>query len=53
MTVAEHLKEFLQWRELNDIAIEDITDTNFRIFYRSSIRSYQQKRNASVVEHRK
>lgn len=32
MTVAEHLKEFLQWRELNDIAIEDITDTNFEYF---------------------
>lgn len=32
VTVAEHLKEFLQWRELNEIAIEDITDTNFEYF---------------------
>lgn len=32
VTIAEHLKEFLQWREFNDIAIEDITDTNFEYF---------------------
>ncbi|RML43582.1 Site-specific recombinase XerD [Pseudomonas savastanoi pv. glycinea] len=32
VTVAEHLKEFLQWRMLNDIAIEDVTDTNFEYF---------------------
>lgn len=32
LTVAEHLKEFLQWREFNNIAIEDVTDTNFEYF---------------------
>ena len=31
-TVAEQLKEYLEWRELNNIAVEDISETNFEYY---------------------